>query len=72
MAKRSKRKKAVSSEVSAKVIVTDPTVPRMPPWFRRDWLWGLILVLAVILTYSPVWWAGFIWDDDDHVTARAF
>jgi hypothetical protein len=33
-------------------------------WFSRDWLWGLILVLAVILAYQPVWYAGFIWDDD--------
>ena len=29
-----------------------------------------MLVLAVILAYSPVWQAGFIWDDDDHVTAN--
>jgi tetratricopeptide (TPR) repeat protein len=42
----------------------------MPPWFNRDWLWGLILVLAVILAYQPVWHAGFIWDDDALVTAN--
>jgi len=29
-----------------------------------------MLVLAVILVYQPVWWAGFIWDDDYHVTAN--
>src|SRR5450631_1376148 len=43
---------------------------QLPAWFTRDWLWGLILVLAVILVYQPVWQAGFIWDDDDHVTAN--
>lgn len=37
---------------------------------RRDWLWGLILVVAVILAYQPVWYAGFNWDDNDHVTAN--
>jgi tetratricopeptide (TPR) repeat protein len=39
-------------------------------WFHHDWLWGLILVLSVILTYTPVWRAGFIWDDDVHLTAN--
>jgi tetratricopeptide (TPR) repeat protein len=28
------------------------------------WLWGLLLVGAVIIAYQPVWHAGFIWDDD--------
>ncbi|HUB67451.1 MAG TPA: tetratricopeptide repeat protein, partial [Candidatus Methylacidiphilales bacterium] len=37
--------------------------------FNRDWLWGVVLVLAVILTYTPVWWAGFIWDDDVYITS---
>ncbi|HEV3271127.1 MAG TPA: tetratricopeptide repeat protein [Candidatus Methylacidiphilales bacterium] len=40
------------------------------PWFNRDWLWGVILVLAVILTYQPVWYAGFVWDDDVYITAN--
>jgi len=70
MAKRSTRKKAAGSEIPAKAAVTDPVAPRISPWLSRDWLWGLLLVLAVILTYSPVWWAGYIWDDDDHVTAN--
>ena len=29
------------------------------------WLWGLLLVGAVIIAYQPVWHAGFIWDDDN-------
>ena len=37
-------------------------------WQQRDWVWALILVLAIVAAYSPVWYAGFIWDDDDHVT----
>ena len=33
-----------------------------------DWLWGLILFLAVSLVYLPVWQAGYIWDDETVVT----
>ena len=40
------------------------------PWRSRDWFWGSILLLAVFLVYLPVWWAGFIWDDDFVVTAN--
>ncbi len=35
---------------------------------RRPWLPALILVAAVFLAYSRVWQAGFIWDDDSHLT----
>jgi len=34
------------------------------------WLWGAILVGAVILVYQPVGSAGFIWDDQLVVTAN--
>jgi len=44
--------------------------PEKPSGLRRDWLWGLILILAVVLVYSPVRHAGFIWDDDGRVTAN--
>jgi hypothetical protein len=37
---------------------------------RRDLFYGLILVVALVLAYQPVWHNGFIWDDDDHVTAN--
>ena len=32
-------------------------------WFARDGFLGLILFLIVLLTYLPVWNAGFVWDD---------
>jgi len=70
MAKRSTKKEALSSQISAKVASTGTVAQRLPSWLNRDWLWGLILVLAVILVYQPVWQAGFIWDDDVHVTAN--
>ena len=36
----------------------------LPPWLSRDWLWGLILVLAVILAYRRCGRPDIIWDDD--------
>jgi tetratricopeptide (TPR) repeat protein len=36
----------------------------------RDPFYALVLLVALILVYLPVWHAGFIWDDDDHVTAN--
>jgi len=59
----------MGSTASVNVAVTDSVALRMPPWFGCGWLLGLILVLAVILAYQPVWHAGFIWDDDVYITA---
>jgi Flp pilus assembly protein TadD len=58
--------------VNGSTIVTTTSlgVQEPPSSLRRDWLWGLILILSVILTYSPVWHAGFIWDDDAILTAN--
>jgi hypothetical protein len=36
--------------------------------WERGWLLALLLVAASLLVYQPVWHAGFIWDDDAHVT----
>ena len=66
MAKRSKRKKGVGNGVSTRVA----HAPSLPSWYSHDWLWGLILILAVILAYQPVWYAGYIWDDDTYITAN--
>ena len=70
MAKRSKRKKPKEDGVSKKGPATEAITQGAHSWFSRDWLWGLILVLAVILTYAPVWWAGYTWDDLLVVTAN--
>lgn len=34
----------------------------------RTVILGFLLVLAIFLAYARVWHAGFIWDDDDHLT----
>ncbi len=36
----------------------------------KKWLVAGGLVAAVFLAYQPVWHCGFIWDDDDYVTAN--
>ncbi len=35
---------------------------------RRGWLWGLLLIAFVFIAYAPVFHAGFIWDDESHLT----
>jgi tetratricopeptide (TPR) repeat protein len=35
---------------------------------RRAWIFGLVLVAAVVAAYQPAWRAGFIWDDDSWTT----
>jgi tetratricopeptide (TPR) repeat protein len=38
------------------------------PQRNRDGWWALLLVAATAIAYVPVWRAGYIWDDDAHVT----
>ncbi|TMP94180.1 MAG: tetratricopeptide repeat protein [Verrucomicrobia bacterium] len=35
---------------------------------RRDWLWGVLLIAFVFIAYAPVFHAGFVWDDESHLT----
>jgi tetratricopeptide (TPR) repeat protein len=35
---------------------------------RRDWFWGLFLIAFVVIAYARVLHAGFIWDDESHLT----
>ncbi|MBV8279385.1 MAG: tetratricopeptide repeat protein, partial [Verrucomicrobia bacterium] len=71
MAKRSKSKQVAGRRrVYPKVTTASVGVQGPPSWSRRDWLWGLILILLVIVAYTPVWRAGFVWDDDAILTAN--
>jgi len=70
MAKRTNKAKVAGSGVSKKVATTSVGVPGQPSRFGRDWHWSLMLILAVILTYIPIWQAGFVWDDDTILTAN--
>lgn len=40
------------------------------PWWRSDLTVATLLTLAVLVAYVGVWKAGFVWDDDQHVTAN--
>ena len=43
-------------------------LPELPArWSSRDWVLGLLLVLAVLVVYHPAWHGGFLWDDDIHI-----
>ncbi len=35
---------------------------------HRPWLLALVLAVVTFAAYQPTWHAGFIWDDDSHVT----
>jgi tetratricopeptide (TPR) repeat protein len=39
--------------------------------WRREWTWGLLLVVAVLIAFGPTLLAGFVWDDDIYVTKDA-
>jgi tetratricopeptide (TPR) repeat protein len=47
-----------------------PADPPASVWSIRDWLFALALFVTVLLAYQPAWHAGFVWDDDAHVTAN--
>src|SRR5713101_5632029 len=38
------------------------------PFWQRNWLWGLFLIALVLIAYALVFNAGFIWDDESHLT----
>ena len=60
--------KADSIASASMAPATIAIAPTSPACFRHDWLWGLILILAIFLTYQPVWFAGYIWDDNVYLT----
>jgi protein O-mannosyl-transferase len=44
------------------------TKPTLPYSLNRDWILGLILFVAVFLTYQPAWYGQPVWDDELHMT----
>ncbi|MCE9518042.1 MAG: hypothetical protein K8R87_00500, partial [Verrucomicrobia bacterium] len=43
---------------------------KLPAWCRSDAMLALALMLVTVVTYLPVWNAGFILDDDSYLTAN--
>jgi hypothetical protein len=72
MAKRSRKKRAAfggaADDVPAKSAESDVVAQQKAARWGRDWLWGLILFLAVFVTYLPVWRAGYVWGDALFIT----
>jgi tetratricopeptide (TPR) repeat protein len=68
MAKRSKKTKGQTAGYRDIAPASKPMVSAETAWLSRDWVLGLILLIAVVVAYQPVWYAEFIWDDDAHVT----
>ena len=51
---------------------TAASAPALYVWFdHRPWLLALVLLVATFAAYQSTWRAGFIWDDDDHLTANS-
>ena len=40
------------------------------PWWNRGWAFALFVIVATVIAYQPMWFAGFIWDDDVLCTAN--
>ena len=45
-----------------------PSPSAAPARTVSPWVLAFLLVAAVFVAYLRVWHAGFIWDDDDHLT----
>jgi tetratricopeptide (TPR) repeat protein len=70
MARKSKGTRRAKETVPAMVAREGARPSRAPDWLERDWLLGSLLIVAVLLAYIPIWRAGFVWDDDLHLTAN--
>ena len=62
-----------SAEKRGQDLVDKSKTSRPPSSFfplsrNSDWVLGCLLAVATIIAYQHVWHAGFIWDDDAHVT----
>src|SRR3984893_12739220 len=42
--------------------------PTLPFAWNFKWVLGSLLVLITLIAYQQTWHAGFIWDDDSHLT----
>ncbi len=61
-------KKATDHAAHEQPAVSSATVKPWPA--QRTCLWALALLIITLVAYQPIWHAGFIWDDDDHLTAN--
>ena len=41
----------------------NPAMEKGWRWSGQEWAWAAVLVIAVFVSYQPVWRAGYVWDD---------
>ena len=58
------------SRASTKVSTKSRGIQGRSVWFGRNWFSGLILIFLAIVVYTPIWKAGFVWDDKLILTAN--
>ena len=63
-------KRILSSTSSPPPSKTRARAESFAGWRRAAWIGAAIFVALVFVIYLPALSAGFIWDDDDHVTAN--
>jgi len=63
-----RQKMRPANEQGAEAMESHGIAGFLPSLWRHDWLLGFFLVVVTIIAYQPVWQAGFIWDDDKHIT----
>jgi hypothetical protein len=63
-----KRRKRIDDAPHERTVVSSPATETY--FAHRPWLLALVLVVGTFVAYQPIWHAGFIWDDDDHLTAN--
>ena len=56
--------------VAARRPVERRTAPVSSPVRAHGWAWGAALAALVVVAYLPAFHAGWVWDDDDYVTAN--
>src|SRR5205809_5068632 len=72
MAIRSKKKKKLSDIVETTRAQSEKTSldkSSVMSWWKRGWLFCLILAVVTMLAYQPAWHGGLLWDDDANITS---
>jgi tetratricopeptide (TPR) repeat protein len=56
----------MSMSATPAIVSESPDLQR--PLWQREWLWAFLLIALVFISYARVFNAGFIWDDESHLT----
>src|SRR5215813_7861960 len=62
------RQPAVKMPGTALPTESDQDKSSPQPFWEQTWFLTLLLIALVLVAYSRVFYAGFIWDDESHLT----